>query len=62
MDQRPDPLRAYIDAIRAGDRRLASLIAARVFRRRRATGPAGIESPSPAARDTVRRLRDQLGI
>lgn len=63
MDQRPDPLRAYADAVRAGDRRLAALIAARVFRRGR--GPAsadGSGAPSPAARETLRRLRDHLGI
>ncbi|UTI65204.1 hypothetical protein NBH00_03100 [Paraconexibacter antarcticus] len=67
MEHRPDPLRAYANAVRAGDRRLAGLIAARVFRRdrRRAAAPLPPEAgggPTPAARETFRRLRDHLGI
>ncbi len=66
MERHPDPLRAYVHALRAGDQRLAGLIAARVFRRGRAPGPslAGdpLTPPSPAALATFRRLRDHLGL
>ncbi|WP_354699019.1 hypothetical protein DSM112329_04720 [Paraconexibacter sp. AEG42_29] len=62
MDHRPDPLRAYADAVRAGDNTLAALIAHRVFRRSHTRDPDAAAPPSQAARDTLRRLRDHLGI
>jgi hypothetical protein len=65
MERHPDPLRAYAHAVRAGDHRLAGLIAARVFRRGRGrTEPDEdpLTPPSPAALATFRRLREHLGI
>jgi hypothetical protein len=60
MPQRPDSLAAYADAVRAGDHRLAALIAQRLFpwvrgRSRPAELPA-------AAHRVVERLRERLGL
>lgn len=69
MTAPPDPLRAYANAVRAGDRRLAALIASRVFRGGpeapaagdAETAPAPVPA-SPVAQETVRRLREHLRI
>lgn len=63
MDDRPDPMRAYADAVRADDRPLATLIARRLFHRapQRTAGDTA-QPPSAAAHAVLRRLRDQLGI
>jgi hypothetical protein len=60
MRPRPDPLKAYADAVRAGDRRLADLIAERLFPWvRRPVDPDRLPAP---ARRAFERLRRSLGL
>ena len=61
MDKRPDPVRVYEHAVRAGDRRLASLIAGRIFRGR-SSPSVDCEQPPLGALESLRRLREHLGI
>lgn len=56
----PDPLAAYADAVRAGDRRLATLIAQRLFPWVRRSRQAE-RLPSGAHR-ALAELRERLGL